>query len=236
MSFFITGDTHGKFSFVHSFVLYRALNENDCIIILGDTGLNYYLDDRDKELKDYVNSFGCKIFSIRGNHDANPETISTYRLVKFHGADALQEKGYPNLYFGILGEVYNFNGLKTLVLDGSYSIDKYIRLERGWNWFADEQPNAFRRKCVEQQINQLNWKVDCVLSHTCPLKFEPVELFLPFIDQSIVDKTMEKWLDKIENKLTYDKWYFGHFHGDKVINDKVKMLYHSIEEYGKDFK
>ena len=50
-----------------------------------------------------------------------------------------------------------------------------------------------------------DWKVDVVLSHTTPLKYEPVEVFLPQIDQSQVDKSTEIWLDSIGYLLTFDR-------------------------------
>lgn len=234
MNFYITGDPHGKFSSINYFRLAKALNENDCIIILGDAGLNYFLDERDTELKEYVNGFGCKIFSIRGNHDANPKKIKTYKLTQFCGGKVFFEERFPNLYFSKFGEVYNFNGTQTLVLDGAYSIDKYFRLRSEKIWFSDEQPTVQQRKRVEEKLNAINWTVDCVFSHTCPFKFEPQEFFLPFIDQTTVDKTMEHWLDSIEERLHYNRWYFGHFHGDKKINSKVKMLFHTIENFEKE--
>ena len=47
----------------------------------------------------------------------------------------------------------------------------------------------------------MGWKVDIVLTHTTPLKYEPVETFLPGIEQSNVDKSTEEWLDTIEDRL-----------------------------------
>ena len=42
---YITGDTHGDFyRFGH-----LGLNDEDIMIILGDVGINYYLDEYDKK-------------------------------------------------------------------------------------------------------------------------------------------------------------------------------------------
>lgn len=49
----------------------------------------------------------------------------------------------------------------------------------------------------EEQLEREAWDVDVVLSHTTPLKYEPVEVFMSGVDQSKVDKTTENWLDKI---------------------------------------
>jgi len=37
-------------------------------------------------------------------------------------------------------------------------------------------------------LDKLGWKVDVMLSHTTPLKYEPVEVFLSGVDQSKVDR------------------------------------------------
>lgn len=69
-----------------------------------------------------------------------------------------------------------------------------------------------------------------MLSHTTPLKHEPVELFLSGVDQSTVDKRTEEWLDAIEDRLDYKHWYCGHYHTDKKV-DRLTIMFESIEEY-----
>lgn len=50
------------------------------------------------------------------------------------------------------------------------------------------------------------------------------------VNQNKVDKSTEKWLDSIEGKLEYNRWYFGHYHHYKKI-DKITMLYEEIETF-----
>ena len=111
-----------------------------------------------------------------------------------------------------------------------YSVDKYYRLERGYKWFKDEQPSVETKSFVEQQLIKENWNIDVVLSHTCPLTYEPREWFLNFVDQSTVDKSTEVWLDTIFSNLSFEKWYCGHYHGEKRI-DKIEFLFESIKEF-----
>ena len=84
-------------------------------------------------------------------------------------------------------------------------MDKYYRLETGMNWWPDEQPDDATKSRVEQALDARDWKVNVVLSHTCPLQYEPTEVFLLTIDQSKVDKTTEAWLDRIEHQLQYER-------------------------------
>ena len=79
--------------------------------------------------------------------------------------------------------------MKSIVIGGAYSVDKFYRLAMGYKWFEDEQPSTEVKEYVESQLEKLNWNIDLVLSHTAPLRYEPVEWFLPVIDQSTVDKS-----------------------------------------------
>lgn len=47
------------------------------------------------------------------------------------------------------------------------------------------------------------------------------------LEQSKVDTSTEEWLDKIEDRLDYQKWYCGHWHINKQI-DKMEFLFHDI--------
>ena len=61
-------------------------------------------------------------------------------------------------------------------------------------------------------------------------KYEPVEVFMSWVDQSKVDKSTETWLDSIENRLIYKHWYAGHYHTEKDI-DRLALLFESIREF-----
>lgn len=82
---------------------------------------------------------------------------------------------------------------------------------------------------MEGVLAERNWKIDVVLSHTCPVQYEPIEVFISMIDQSTVDKSTERWLGNIEKRLTYDKWFCGHYHTSKVI-DKMRFMFEDYIE------
>ena len=135
---------------------------------------------------------------------------------------------YPHLLFAKNGEIYHIDGKKVLVMGGAYSIDKIYRIHNNLRWFPEEQPNQQDKDFCERNLETHHWKVDAVLSHTCPFKYIPRETFIPNIDQNSVDNTTEKWLDKIEDNLEYNKWFCGHYHTDKVI-DKIQFLFNNIK-------
>lgn len=223
---FYTGDIHGMPWNVVKFSKRFHLTENDMIVILGDVGANYYCDERDNECKDALNKIKPTVLCIHGNHEARPSSLPMYREKSWNGGLVWYEENYPSLLFAKDGEIFDLEGLRHLVIGGAYSVDKYYRLSRGANWFPDEQPSEEIKQYVESQIKKLPFEI--VLSHTCPFKYEPTEVFLPMIDQNTVDSSTEKWLDHIEGSIEYKAWFCGHWHIDKRI-DKMHFLFHSFE-------
>ena len=232
--FYITGDTHGNFTRFFEFCNAVHPNTDDVVIILGDAGFNYYGGSRDKKGKFKVSKkFPVTFFCVHGNHEIRPEDTGLYKEKMFYGGRVWYEETFPTILFAIDGEIYTFptteGDKKCLVIGGAYSVDKFHRLRNGFAWFENEQPSDEIKRCVEDKITSVNNSVDIVFSHTCPLKYEPTEVFLPMVDQSTVDKTTETWLGKIESILNYNKWYCGHYHTEKTI-DKIEFLYKSIKE------
>lgn len=54
MHFYITGDTHKKFDRVEEFCLEYHTTTDDVMIILGDSGINYWLSPKDEKLKNVL--------------------------------------------------------------------------------------------------------------------------------------------------------------------------------------
>ena len=226
---YITGDTHRDFKRLNEF----DFNKGDLLVILGDACINYFLDERDNALKEMLNKLNIKLFCIRGNHEERPANIDTYDEVEMFNGKVFIESEYPNLIFAKDGEIYDIGGNKVLVIGGAYSIDRDYRRMYGYEWFKDEQLSKEEMNSILNKVKGKHF--DIVLTHTCPKKYEPTEMFLDGIDQFMVDKRMEKFLDKVEESIEYDKWYCGHYHTDKSI-DKIRFMFSDIEELSKEFK
>lgn len=200
---YITGDTHGDFRNVARFCEKMQTNKDDVLIILGDAGINYYGGEQDTEKKEYLETLPITIFAIHGNHEMRPQTIPTYHEAEWNGGTVYMEDEYPHILFAKDGELYDIGGQRTFVIGGAYSVDKAFRLLHGLGWWPDEQPSEEIKRRIEENLDEIDWSVDVVLTHTAPLKYEPREVFLPGINQSMVDKSTEQWLDTIEERLDY---------------------------------
>ena len=225
---YYTGDIHGEVLCAADIVARCGITDKDVLVILGDVGMNYYGNSHgDKHRKKKLNKLGVPIFCIHGNHEMRPETISTYHEKKWRGGFVYVEEEYPNLLFAKDGEIYDLDGQKAIVIGGAYSVDKWYRLRMDMNWFADEQPSDEIKCRVIKKLEEQDWNMDVVLSHTCPERYIPIEAFLSGIDQSTVDNSTEEWLGSIEERLKYTAWLCGHWHINKRI-DKLQFLFHDV--------
>lgn len=229
MHFYITGDCHGEFDRIEAFCLENETTRDDVMIILGDAGINYSLNHKDKELKNRLSDLEVTLLCVHGNHEARPWEAADYDEVIWNEGFVYVEEEYPNILFAKDGEIYNFNGRKAIAIGGAYSVDKYYRLNHGMQWFDTEQPDAEIERYVEEQLEKAGWSVDIVLSHTVPIEAEPVWAFIPGLDQTSVDKSTEKWLQHIYDNLDFSEWYAGHYHVESEENG-IRIMFEDYDE------
>ena len=207
------------------------------IIILGDAGLNFYLNKTDIKHKKELDKYGFQIYCVRGNHEERPENLE-YELVYDENVngEVYIDSFNPNIKYFKDGGEYDIEGHKTLVIGGAYSVDKKYRLLRAGlteetnnpkksGWFSDE--TLSNQEKYKIQVDILNKEYDLILTHTCPYEFEPTDLFLNFINQEEVDKSMEYFLDWVKDNIKWKVWLFGHYHADRVERPGVQQFYQS---------
>ena len=209
------------------------------IIILGDSGINFYLNQTDIRHKKELIKYRFQIYCVRGNHEERPENLE-YELVYDENVngEVYIDPINPNIKYFKDGGEYNIEGYKTLVIGGAYSVDKKYRLLRAGlteetndpkksGWFSDE--TLSNQEKYKIQVDVLNKEYDLVLTHTCPYEFEPTDLFLNFINQEEVDKSMEYFLDWVKDNTKWKVWLFGHYHADRVERPGVQQFYQSYD-------
>lgn len=243
--YFITGDKHRHFDSVARFCRDMNTNRKDVLIVLGDAGFNYYQDARDDQLKAEVAALNITLFCLHGNKENRPQNLGAYGLRDFCGGKVYYEPRYPNILFAIDGEIYRFDGRDYLVVGGAHSVDKYKCLSMGLPFFEDEMPDAKTKALVERRLTERGNRIYGILTHTCPLRYLPGEMFLSAGENAKtgrkvqkkkrassfppdIDRSTEEWLGKLERKVNYRIWFCGHYHTDKQI-DKITMMYREIK-------
>ena len=242
--FFITGDKHRHFDRVKEFCREMNTRRKDVLIILGDTGFNYYDDKRDDELKKEISKLNITLFCLHGNKENRPQNVGTYGIRSFCGGKVYYEPKYPNIYFAIDGDIYTFEGKKYMVVGGAHSVDKLRCLEEGTPFWYDEMPDDATKETVELNLQKEGNRIYGMMTHTCPIDYLPTEMFMSTRQNASIkrkprkakskkllkpdiDRSTEVWLGELEKKLDYEVWFCGHYHIDKPI-DKIQMMCHDI--------
>ena len=223
MAIFLKGDIHGNLFEVIDFINRFDLGKNDNIIILGDCGIAWR-----KDKKDLVQNIklwnecgnGVKLYFIDGNHE-NFNILNSLPIENNMGKVA------DNIYHLRRGQVYEFENKKILVCGGADSIDKYRRVEN-FTWWKEETIS-------QETIDGIPAShYDYVLTHCCPRSvFEENKIYLStlqFLDENKINHNSEDMLEQLKDKITFDHWFFAHYHINRDLDEKFTCLFEDFRE------
>lgn len=149
---YITGDTHGEFGRIEAFCRWFGTCREDVMVILGDAGINFSGGIRDMRKKEFLEVLPIMFFVVHENHEQGPQAIEGYQEKVWRGGMVYQKEEYPSLLFAKDGEVFDLDGKQAIVMGGTYSIDKMVRLMYGYWWWPDEQHSEEVKKYVESRL------------------------------------------------------------------------------------
>lgn len=189
------------------------------LCVLGDAGINYYLDKRDRGLKEQLqnrindlkrNGIEVQILFVRGNHDCRPENIYTYHEQKvFGGVAYVETEEFSDLLFLKDGEIYHIEDKAYLVLGGGYSKDFFKRILNNSGWWPDEQLSKEEWQKIFGQLDDEMSESVTILSHMLPKRvltwreeMEDGEI----LTEQFLDQVFERYQNYIQ------AWYAGHYH------------------------
>ena len=223
MATFLKGDIHGNLFEIIDFINRFNLGKNDNIIILGDCGIAWRKDKKDlaQNIKLW-NECGneVKLYFIDGNHE-NFNILNSLPIENNMGKIA------DNIYHLRRGQVYEFENKKILVCGGADSIDKYRRIEN-FTWWKEE---AISQETIDD-IPAGHY--DYVLTHCCPRSiFEKNRIYLStlqFLDENKINHNSEDMLEQLKNKITFDHWFFAHYHINRNLDEKFTCLFEDFRE------
>lgn len=170
---------------------------------------------RENEIKHKICDCPVTLLCVRGNHEARP---MSYRGIQFKIVEDdpiipsgyYFEPDYPDIWYAADGSTFNINDKRCLFIGGAYSIDKEYRQMMNWRWFSDEELSPVECNDILDKIDHKSF--DFVFTHTCPIDWQPYDLFMSGVDQSKVSKHMEYFLTTVSDIIDFKDWYFGHFH------------------------
>ena len=215
MKIYVTGDVHGldclerliEFNSRH-----KELSKKDYVIVLGDllgTGEEY------KKIIDTINKLNFTVLFIDGDCE-NYDYLSSLEEREFN----LGKANYlsDNLIHLKRGEIYLFDKIKIFTFGGADFLTKNYDMENGNIPYKERIPSLNDVKYALSNLEKNNGTVDFILTHE-----SPSSAFIYTEDVKVSFTT--KLLDKIEEKVKYKWWYFGHYHHDISLKNNKTIVY-----------
>mgnify|MGYP001367391714 CR=1 FL=1 len=226
---FLTGDTHGDFTLRKLssgvFSLGKALTKQDYVIILGDFGVIWKLQEDRQEiyLKKWLNEKPFTTLFIDGNHENHNRLKKLKEKTLFGGKVGVVSDSIFHLK---RGEIYTIGSKKFLTIGGALSYDKNNRIE-GLSWWPEEVLSYDEQENTLHNLEKHNNTVDYILAHTLP---ESKVLQFNLIGSGYSDLcSVRKFLDHVIEITKFEKFFCGHWHRDKTF-DNYHLLFHNIIE------
>ena len=124
------------------------------------------------------------------------------------------------------GQVYTIDGLKFFTCGGAESIDKDERIP-GISWWERELPSQKEYEEGLRNLKKHNWNVDYVITHECSeLTFKEMQKRISGLIE--FENDLRNYLNIIEEKVSFNTWYFGHYHIDGKLNNQHILVYEKM--------
>ncbi|MDO5009256.1 MAG: metallophosphoesterase family protein [Intestinibacter bartlettii] len=241
---YITGDCHGDYERFNTenFPEQKHMTKDDFVIVCGDFGFWTPSKEQEKKLK-WLSEKPFTTLFVDGNHECFDE-LYNFPIEEFCGGKVHFVK--DSIIHLMRGQVFDLNGVKIFTFGGAKTDDmqagvldpsdphfklKKRKLDKEGakyrikhvSWWKDEMPNKYEYQYGLDNLEKHNWKVDYVITHCCPSSIQKV-----ICDSEYKDNELTDYLDEIKTGLSYKNWIFGHYHDNKMINDKDILIYEQI--------
>ena len=191
---------------------------------------------------------------VDGNHE-NFDELYQYPVKEWHGGKVHELR--KSVLHLMRGEVFEICGKKIFTFGGARSHDiqdgiiewdekglwketahewtkqnKIFRVNH-YSWWEQELPSQEEMDNAWVNLEKHDYKVDYIVTHCCPnpvlfdyvmKRFDDLTVARSYDDHNV----LTDFLDEVNEKATFSKWFFGHHHYDMMIYDKHIILYHQI--------
>lgn len=247
---YITGDTHASFSHrfnVKNFPEQKEMTKDDYVIICGDFGGVWDIGWESKNEKHWLDWFEERNFTllfVDGNHE-NFDRLNGYPEKAWHGGKVHELR--PHVLHLMRGQIFEIDGKKIFTFGGASSHDISGGILETDDPDFKKKKKALDKEYVPYRINHLSWweqelasekemeegrnnlrnndyTVDYIITHCCSTSTQ-----LTIGGKGLYEADRETdYLEFIKNYANYKKWFFGHYHSNKNVNDKEILIYEQI--------
>lgn len=235
----ITGDLHGSFGRIW---LYTS-SYKDFIIVCGDFGV-VWRGDRLQELDlNELSEMETTILFIDGNHE-NYDLLKKYPVSEWHGGKVqfLRE----NVIHLMRGQVYEIEDSTFFTMGGAECHDmpggiidldapdakekvaaaneqhQRYRINHK-SWWQEELPSEQEMQEGLENLARHGNSVDYILTHCAPTSLQNA-----ICEDDYPVNALTDYLERIKNTVSYKRWFFGHYHENKILDSKHILLYQGL--------
>ena len=238
-----TGDTHRNFTrFTPAhFPEMMEMVKSDITIVAGDFGAVWHGDRRDDIQLALLEDLPFTVAFVDGNHE-NFDALAKYPIEEWNGGKVQFIR--PHVIHLMRGQIFTLEGRTFFTMGGASSHDiedgildmndpnfrgQYIHLLRedqrhfrirGRSWWPEELPSAEEYAEARRNLDAHGWTVDYIITHSPPTSFAAI---LNRPRDELTD-----FLEEIHQRASYQRWLFGHCHGDRMLDEKHQLVYKQI--------
>ena len=187
---YITGDTHGGFQRfgMKYFPNQKTMCREDYAIIVGDFGGLWDDSPRETYWLDWLEERPFTTLFVDGNHE-NFDRLNELPVHRWQGGNVHYIR--PHVLHLMRGQVFEIGGLTFFTMGGAASHDiqdgildpaapdfeqeywfkrrtRQMFRVKGVSWWSEELPLDEEYAEAVRNLERINWKVDCVLTHCAP--------------------------------------------------------------------
>ncbi|MDY4586902.1 MAG: metallophosphoesterase [Oscillospiraceae bacterium] len=215
---FITGDIHGDITRFRSPIL-RKLRKNDALIVCGDFGFIWDGSEKENKLLKRIGKLPYNVLFVEGSHE-NYDLLEDYPVEEWCGGKTRRISG--RLRQLMRGQVYNIAEKVVFSFGGGQS-DDTVDLIEGENWWKREIPSEHELEEGIRNLEKAGNKVDFMVTYEPPSKLHD------FLDHTSGDRNhINTYLNEIYEKISFERWFFGKLHMNKLIPPKYYAVYDQI--------
>ena len=242
---YFTGDTHSDFTrfSTERFPDQKNMSKNDYVIICGDFGGLWKKSNETNYWLKWLSEKSFTTLFVDGNHE-NFDMLNEYPVTFWNGGKVHMIT--ESIYHLMRGQVFTIAGKKIFTFGGAQSHDirdgildpaepdfkeKYKKLwnnmalfrVKGVSWWKEEMPSDEEYDEGLKNLEANDWTVDYIVTHCGPNSI--IDIFSRgFYEHD----RLTDYLENIRSKTTFKKWFFGHYHEDRMIGDRFLMLNEEI--------
>lgn len=217
MTIALLGDTHGNFS-----LLSQLRPGIDLCIILGDFGGVYLVNDQERISLEALYALPFQVAFVDGNHD-NIDALSSFELTAWNGG--LAHRVSANVFHLPRGELFQLGKKTFFTFGGGCSTDRDLRKQTiVKSYWEREMPLCSEYDRGIAQLESVNYKADIILTHTAPATIAKRLCCDGLKDP--MESPLNYYLERIMQRSSYEMWFCGHFHCDRLFEkERIHCLY-----------